>query len=806
MQDIRFAVRTLRKQPIFTLIAVLTLALGIGANAAIFSLLYQILLRPLPYPDADRLVFVWNTYPGSNLPQASVSIPDYIDRRTQAPALEEATLFTMRTANLNEGGTPEQVRSLAVTPSFFSTLQRSPMIGRAFTEEEAKPDADKFAILAHGLWASHYGSDPSVVGRDIRVNGEPYRVVGVLPPDFEIPARDVALLVPFAFTPQQMSDQGRGNEFSSMIARLRPGATIDQANAQFKAIVARNLERLPQFQSFAQTSGFSGYAIGLRDQLVGDVRAPLLVLQAGVILLLLIACTNVANLLLMRATARLRELAIRTTLGAGRRRIIAQLLTEGIVLSLAGAAAGLAVGVGGVKALIALSTTQIPGSPEATLHVPVLLFTLTLAFVTGIVFGLVPAVTVLRGNTAAFLKDDSSRGTPGKRTGSTRTMLVVAETAIAVVLLIGAGLMIKSFARLQNVDPGFATDNVFTAQIALPSARYPDAPARVAFWNRVSERARSIPGATGVGLTTNVPFNGNVSSGSYTIAGRTLAPGEAVPHGRQEIVGGDYFKAMRIPLIAGRTFEEGDTATSQPVCVIDEYLVKKYFADRNPLGQQIQRGQNFKATIVGVVGTINSIDLGQPVTKERIYYAASQQAPRAMALVVKTGLDPVRLVPQVRAAVQAIDAEQPIADVRTMDQWVSQSLQNRRTPMALLAVFGVVALVLSAIGIYGIVAFGVTQRVREFGIRHALGADSGSILSLVLAEGLRTAGVGIVIGLLGALALTRSLQSLLFGVTAHDPLVFAGVAAVLLAVALAACYVPARRATRVDPMVALRES
>ncbi|PYR07720.1 MAG: ABC transporter permease, partial [Acidobacteria bacterium] len=413
MQDIRFAVRTLRKQPIFTLIAVLTLALGIGANAAIFSLLYQILLRPLPYPDADRLVFVWNTYPGSNLPQASVSIPDYIDRRTQAPALEEATLFTMRTANLNEGGTPEQVRSLAVTPSFFSTLQRSPMIGRAFTEEEAKPDADKFAILAHGLWASHYGSDPSVVGRDIRINGEPYRVVGVLPPDFEIPARDVALLVPFAFTPQQMSDQGRGNEFSSMIARLRPGATIDQANAQFKAIVARNLERLPQFQSFAQTSGFSGYAIGLRDQLVGDVRAPLLVLQAGVILLLLIACTNVANLLLMRATARLRELAIRTTLGAGRRRIIAQLLTEGIVLSLAGAAAGLAVGVGGVKALIALSTTQIPGSPEATLHVPVLLFTLTLAFVTGIVFGLVPAVTVLRGNTAAFLKDDSSRGTPG---------------------------------------------------------------------------------------------------------------------------------------------------------------------------------------------------------------------------------------------------------------------------------------------------------------------------------------------------------------------------------------------------------
>src|SRR5919201_5095377 len=338
MHDIRFAVRTLRKQPIFTLVAVLTLALGIGANAAIFSLLYQVLLRPLPYPDADRLVFVWNTYPGSNLPQASVSIPDYIDRKTQAPALEDATLFTMRTANLNEGGTPEQVRALAVTPAFFSTLRRSPMIGRPFTEDEAKPDADKFTILTYGLWTSRYGSDRSIVDRDIRVNGESYRVVGVLAPDFELPARDIALLVPFSFTPQQMSDQGRGNEFSSMIARLRPGATIEQANAQFKAIVGRNLERLPQFQSFAKTSGFSGYAVPMREEIVGDVRAPLLVLQAGVILLLLIACTNVANLLLMRATSRVRELAIRTTLGAGQGRIVAQLLTEGVVLSIAGAA------------------------------------------------------------------------------------------------------------------------------------------------------------------------------------------------------------------------------------------------------------------------------------------------------------------------------------------------------------------------------------------------------------------------------------------------------------------------------------
>jgi putative ABC transport system permease protein len=805
MHDLRYAIRTLRKQPIFTLVAILTLALGIGANTAIFSLLYQILLRPLPYPDADRLVFVWNTYPGSNLPQASVSIPDYIDRKTQAPALEDATLFTGRSVNLNEGGRPEQLRALAVTPSFFSTLQRAPLLGRAFSEDEAKPDADRFAILTYGLWTSRYASDPSVVGRDIRVNGVAYRVLGVLPIDFELPARDVALLVPFSFTPRQMSDNARGNEFSSMIARLRRGATIEEANAQFRAIVARNLERLPERRSFAKTSGFSGYAIGMRDQIVGDIRTPLYLLQAGVVLVLLIACANVANLLLMRATSRQRELAIRTSLGAATGRIVRQLLTEGIVLSLAGAAAGIVLGIAGVKALIALSTTQIPGSPEATLYLPVLLFALALAIVTGLVFGLVPALTVLRANPAAFLKDDSMRGTAGKRTGATRAALVIAETAVAVVLLIGAGLLIKSFARLQSVNPGFSADNVLTAEIALPATRYPDAPARVAFWNGVLDRARAIPGVSSAGLTTNVPFNGMVSSGSYTIVGRTLAPGEPVPHGRQEIVGGDYFKAMQIPLVEGRTFADTDTASAPIVCVIDEYLVKKYFSDRSPLGQQIENGPTLKMTIVGVVATINSIDLGQPVTKERIYYAAAQQAPRGMALVVKTALDPLTIVPQVRAAVQAIDPEQPIAEVRTMDQWLSRSLQNRRTPMALLAVFGAIALLLSAIGIYGVIAFGVTERLREFGIRHALGADRGSIVSLVLSQGLRTAGLGIAAGLLGSLALTRYLQSLLFGVTMHDPIVFGSVAVALLAVALAACYVPAMRATRVDPIVALRE-
>jgi len=808
MQDIRYALRTLRKQPIFTLVAVLTLTLGIGANTAIFSLLYQILLRPLPYPAADRLAFVWNTYPLMGLPQASVSIPDYIDRKTQADAIEDATLFTQRPLNLASGGTPEQLRGLAVTPSFFSTLQRQPFLGRGFTEGEAQTQADRFAILTFAIWQSRFGSNAAIVGQDIRLNGEAYRVVGVLPADFDLPSRDISLLVPFSFTPQQMSDQGRGNEFSSMIARLKPGATIEQVNAQMKTIVDRNLDRLPQFQSFARTSGFGGYAIPIRDQLVGDVRAPLYVLQVGVLVVLLIACANVANLLLMRATGRYRELAIRTTLGAGRGRLVRQMLTEGVVLSLLGGIGGLALGLAGVRALIALSSRQMPGMADASLHPAVLVFTLALAVATGMIFGVVPAIGVMRGNTATILKDDNTRGSSGRGTRLMRSTLVILEMALALMLLVGAGLLIKSFARITDVDPGFSTENVLTTQLSLPATRYADAPSRSAFWLRLVEKATAMPGVTSVGLTSNVPFNGNVSSGSYAIVGYTPGAGEAAPHGRQEVVGADYFKAMQIPLIEGRLFTDGDTADSPPVVVVDKYLADKYFSKKSAIGQQIRRGgpQAPPFTIVGVVGTINSIDLGMPVTKERIYYPVAQQPLPSMALTLKTGLDPQTLIPQVRQAVQSLDPEQPLADVRTMDQWVLRSLENRRTPMMLLALFGAVALILSAIGIYGVLAFGVAQRVREFGIRQALGADQKSILRLVLTQGMVTAGIGLLVGLSGAFLLTRFLQSMLFGVGTHDVPVFAGVTVLLLLVAVAACYIPAKRATEVDPMIALRDA
>ncbi len=808
MRDLKYALRGLRRQPLFTLVAVLTLAVGIGANTAIFSILYQVLLRPLPYGNPDRLVFVWNTYPRMGLPQASVSIPDYIDRKTQVTAIEDATLFTQRSLSLAEGGQPEQLRALRVTPSFFSTLGRSPVLGRAFVDADATTGADQFAILTYGLWNARFGGDETIVGRDVRLDGVPYRVVGVLPADFDLPARGISLLVPFSFTPADTSDESRGNEFSAMVARLAPGATLEQLDAQMKTIVNRTLDRLPRFQGFAKSSGFGGYSIPMRDQIVGNVRAPLLLLQVGVGLVLLIACANVANLLLMRATGRYREMAVRAAIGAGRGHLIRQMLTEGLALSLLGAVGGLGLGIAGVRGLVALVGQQLPGSPPVALNLPVLAFTLGMAVVTGLVFGLVPALTTMRGNVINVLRDDNTRGSAGRGTGFMRAGLVMSEVALAVMLLVGAGLMIKSYAHLQEVNPGFSTDNVLTAQIALPSTRYSDEAARRSFWTRLVADAGRIPGTTSVGLTSNVPFNGMVGSGSYSIVGYTPGPTEAAPHGRQEVVGGDYFKAMQIPLISGRTFSDSDGPDSPRVTVVDKYMADRYFRDKDPIGQQIRRGGGPDATaftIVGVVGTINSIDLGQPVTKERLYYPVTQQPLQSMALVVKTTLDPQSLVAQVRGGVQAIDPEQPIADVRTMDQWVGRSLETRRAPTFLLALFGTVALLLSGIGIYGVLAFGVTQRVREFGIRQALGADHAAILRMVLTQGVRTAVIGVAVGLAGALALTRFLQSQLFGVGTRDLPVFIAVTVILLAVALFACYLPARGTTRIDPMAALRE-
>jgi predicted permease len=804
--DVRYALRTLRKQPIFTLVAVLTLTLGIGANTAIFGVLYQVVLRPLPFPDPGRLVFVTNHYAAGGGEPSSVAIPDYLDRRAEAPAIEDAALYTPREATLMLGTTPEQVPSLRVTPSFFTTLRRGPALGRAFQERDAIAGSDTAVILSHDVWVSRFAADSGIVGRSIRVNGQTREVVGVLGPDFELPGRDVSLLLPFGFTAEQRSDAERGNEFSEMIARLRPGATIPQLNAQMSAIVERLMDRVPARAAYMRNSGFTGVAFDMRERLVGTTAGSLYLLQAGVVLVLLIACANVANLLLMRASGRQRELALRTSLGATSRRILRQMMTEAMVLSVLGAAGGLALGAAAARALAAVLGDQLPRAVDPGLNGPVLTFTILLTLATSVVFGVLPALSATRGGMAAALKDDASRTAGSRRGNRVRAALAIAEVALALLLLVGAGLLVKSFIRIMQVDPGFVSDRILTAQLSLPAARYPAPSSALAFWQRLLARARELPGVTGAGLVSSLPQSGIMSAGTYRIVGRTVPPTATPPHAFNDRVAGEYFRAMGIPLIEGRVFTDGDRVDATRVVVVDRFLAEKQFPGESPIGRQLNFGSPRNYTIVGVVGTVKTSDLARPVPEERIYFAASQVTPMSMTLTLKTAVDPASLASQLRAAVQAIDPEQAIARMRTMDDWMSRSLQPRRAPMTLIAVFGAVALVMSAIGIYGVLAFGVAQRVREFGIRQALGADRSSILSLVLREGVRTAAAGIAAGLGGALALTRYLQSMMFGVSPSDPAVFAGVTLALFSVALLACYIPARRATQVDPMVALRDS
>jgi predicted permease len=827
LQDIRYALRTLAAKPGFTAAALLTLALGIGANTAIFSVINGFYLKPLPYPDSEYLVDVHNHYPGV-IENAGSSIPDFLDRQARAPALESLALYTFGSYNMAADGRPDRVVGLRATPSLFPTLRVQPVLGRAFTDDDAVIGREKVVVLTHATWQNQFGGDAGVIGREVRFNGEPWTIIGVMPEGFAFPSRNVAMLMPFAFTEDQRGDFERGREFSGSIGRLKPGATIQQLDAQMDAIVLENADRIAAiggaraqgFADFLRGKNFTGRAQNYHEMLVGELKDTVLILQGVVALVLLIACANVANLMLTRVIARNRELAIRTAIGADRWRLARQLLTEAMVLALGGAALGVLFAVWGIDLIVWLGLDQSANGFDVGIDARVLMFALGLAVLTGAISGLVPVVSLARVNANEVIKEGGRGNTGGKAAAAVRNSLVVVEMAMAVTLLVGAGLLIKSFAKLQDQDPGFQAEGVVTARLTLPANRFADDTARVQFADRMLERLRAIPGVEKVGVTQVLPFTGNGSQSSYNIVGQVVPNGQNGPHGHYRVVDEDYFAAMGIRMLAGRSFDRGldqprplpprddqgnivDVAQQPTIAVvIDKLLADKYFKGKDPIGQKLING--WVGEVVGVVDTVKNGQLQSDVTKETHYWYYRQRPDTGLNLVLRTSLDPDSISQQVRTAILAIDPEQPVFDIQTMDQRVTASLATQKAPMVLLAVFALVAIVLAAIGIYGVLAYAVSQRTPEIGVRMAMGASRTDVFQMVIGQGARLAALGVATGVLSAFALSRLMQSMLFGVEAADPSVFVVVSLVLAAVALFACWMPARRATAVDPLVALR--
>ncbi|MBI3885078.1 MAG: ABC transporter permease [Opitutae bacterium] len=806
--DLKFALRSLARTPGFTAVAVLTLALCIGANSAIFSVINAILLKPYPWPGSERLVTVYNTYPLMGLPNAGTSIPDYLDRRAGVSSFADTALFTRASFNLASDGEPERVVGLRATASLFTTLQSSASLGRVFHDAEAEPGADKVVVLSHALWKNRFGADPAVIGTTIRLNTESYTVLGVMPAGFYFPSPRVQAWVPFAFTSEQKSDAERGNEYSNTIARLKPGADLAGVQRDLDTIQARNAERLPDQAPFWKTSGFGGRVKGYLEQNVANVRGMLWLVQAGVAAALLIGCANVASLLLARAVARERELAIRAALGAGRARLMRLLLTESVVLFLAGGGLGLLVAWWGVGAFSALGLSTLPRAFGVQLDPAVFGFTLLCALLTGLAAGALPAWSASRGDATAALKEAGTRGSAGRHTVFLRAALVVGEIALAIMLLATAGLLVRSFAKLQQENPGFTPGGVITAQLSLPAAKYDQPEKRVAFADDALARLRALPGVTAAGLTDVLPFTGNNSQGSYQSPDIVVPAGAPGPHGQQRYVDPGYFPALGLRLLRGRLLTAADTATTQRVVVVDQLLADKYWPGQDPLGKRISRGGDDADptiwSIVGVVAPIKFQSLDENVQKETLYFPYAQQPGTNLVLVLKTAGDPALLAAAVRDAVRSVDAEQPVYDIKTMQQRMDEVAQSRRAPMLLLSLFSGVALLLAVLGVYGVLAFSVAQRTSEFGIRLALGATAGDIASLVLRQGALLLSIGILAGLAGYLALSKIVGKLLYGVAATDPATLAAAPAVLALAALAACLLPAQRAARVNPLDALR--
>jgi predicted permease len=804
VQDLRFALRQIAKKPGFSAIVVLTMALGIGANAAIFSVLNAVLLRPLPYSHPEQLVKVWSRFTGIGLPndQNAVSAPEFRDYQQLNHSFSEMAIIGSGTFNLGVKGSPQRVVGAAVSPNLFGMLGEHALIGRTFLPEEGQPGRDHEALLSYGIWQRVFGGNRNIVGSDIDIDGVPYAVVGVMPAAFDYPA-DTEVWGPMAFTPDDLSENSRGNHGFEVLGRIKPGLSMAQVQADMDRVAKTMIE---QHASYPYSKFDFGVILHpLLTEMVGDVRPVLLVVMAAVGLVLLIACANVANLLLTRSTERQQEMETRMALGASGGRLARQLLTESVALAFAGGAVGLAITPVILRGLMALAAKSLPRTVHTGVDARVLGLTLVISVATGILFGLAPALQM--GRKRHFDAIKSGRNTEGRRPKRLRSGLVVAETALSLLLVAGAGLLLRSFAEILKVDPGFKPEGVLTVRVALPDAIYSKPEQVRGFYDTLLSRVQGLPGVEAAGAVSNLPLSGQNSSGTITIDSQSVPPEKTTPEADGRIVSADYFKAMGISLVRGRYFDTRDAATAPLVAIVDESLAQTYWPNQDPIGKRVHGGGRKSTapwmTVVGVVEHVRNRTL-EARSRVEVYQPEDQNPSSGMTLAIRTTGNPMALAPTVGREVSAIDPTLPVYHIRTMTEVMGDSLQRRRLALELLAIFAGLALLLAGIGIYGVMSYAVAQRQVEIGVRMALGANRGQVLGMMVKNGMGTIAIGLGAGLVLALGLTRLMKEMLFDVRAWDPLALGGAAVLLMLAALAAILIPARRATKVEPMRALR--
>jgi predicted permease len=806
MNDLKFAFRQLLKNPGFTAVAVLTLALGIGANTAIFSVVNAVLLRPLPYREGERLVWIWENNLSKNIPINPASPGNLNEWRKQSGVFEGLSAWEGQNFNLTSHGEPERVLGARAFADFFQVLGIRPIVGRTFSPEEDRAGANPVALLSHGLWQRRFGGDTNILGQALTVNGKSFTVIGIIPSGQAVPFNLFELWIPFALDAVRL--ESHGDRFLRPIGRLKSGVTVKQANAELGALAARLEKLYPQ-----ENTGGGVTVMPLKNMSTGDMRVPLLVLLGAVAFVLLIACANVANLMLAQAVAREKEIVLRAALGATRLRLTRQLFTETFLLCALGTALGLGLAVYGIQLLRAIvppvSSTYkipIPGLDQISIDGWVLTFTFALSFITALLCGLAPALRGSGLDLNESLKEGSRGSVGGLRGGRFRNALVISEVALALVLLIGAGLMVESSRRLQDMRLGFDPRNVLTMSLSLPETKYPEGPQRAEFYQRLLDQIELLPGVKSAAVANYLPLSGHWGTVAFSIEGRPpLARGDFLVADVQT-VSSNYFGTMAIPLLQGRGFSAADHEKAPGVVVINETMARRFWPRENPVGQRLSFGDANNpefSEVVGVAGDVRHFGVGAEPHAE-IYFSHRQTPGSWMTLIVRTGANPLNLVAAVKSEILKIDAAQPVFDIQTLEQLAAQSIAPRRFVMLLLGIFAIVALLLGAMGIYGVISYAVSKRTREIGVRMALGAGRGDVLGLVVGQGMKLALIGIGAGLAGAMALTRVLRNLLFEIKPFEPLTFLAVTVTFTAVALLACWLPARRAAKVDPMEALR--